>query len=59
MRGSRSTMAGEYLDHFGQAQNNSQFGTEPTFVNATTEVDFSASYDITKHFNVYFDGHQS
>jgi iron complex outermembrane recepter protein len=46
----------EYLDHFGQAQNNSQFGTEPTFVNATTQVDMSASYDITKHFSVYFTG---
>jgi iron complex outermembrane recepter protein len=46
----------EYLDHFGQAQNNSQFGTEPTFVNATTQVDMSASYDITKHLSVYFTG---
>jgi TonB-dependent receptor len=46
----------EYLDHFGQAQNNSAFGTEPTFVNATTEVDMSAQYDIGKHFSVYFTG---
>jgi iron complex outermembrane recepter protein len=46
----------EYLDHFGQAQNNSQFGTEPTFVNATTQVDMSASYDFSKHFSVYFTG---
>jgi TonB-dependent receptor len=43
-----------YLDHFGQAQNNSRFGTEPTFVNATTQIDFSTSYDITSHINVYF-----
>jgi TonB-dependent receptor len=43
-----------YLDHFGQAQNNSRFGTEPTFVNATTQIDFSTSYDITPQLNVYF-----
>jgi len=43
-----------YLDHFGQAQNNSKFGTEPTFVNATMQVDFSTSYDITSRLNVYF-----
>ncbi|HME40356.1 MAG TPA: TonB-dependent receptor [Steroidobacteraceae bacterium] len=45
----------EYLDRFGQIQNNSQFGTEPTFVNAATYVDFSTSYQINKHFNVYFE----
>ena len=45
----------EYLQNFGQTQNNSQFGTEPTFVNAATYVDFSTSYDINKHFNVYFE----
>jgi iron complex outermembrane receptor protein len=45
----------EYLDSFGQRQNNSQFGTEPTFVNSATYVDFSASYDINRHFNVYFE----
>jgi iron complex outermembrane receptor protein len=44
----------DYLDRFGQGQNNSKFGTEPTFVNATTQVDFSTSYDITSQFNVYF-----
>jgi TonB-dependent receptor len=43
-----------YLDHFGQQQNNSRFGSEPTFVNATTQIDFSTSYDITPQFNVYF-----
>jgi TonB-dependent receptor len=45
----------EYLDIFGQRQNNSQFGTEPTFVNAATYVDFSTSYEITRHFSVYFE----
>jgi iron complex outermembrane receptor protein len=43
-----------YLDHFQQQQNNSRFGTEPTFVNATTQIDFSTSYDVTPQFNVYF-----
>ena len=46
---------GNYLDHFGQQQNNSQYGTEPTFVNAATYVDFSTSYDINRHLNVYFE----
>jgi len=45
----------EYLDKFGQRQNNSQCGIEPTFVNSATYVDFSTSYDINKHFNVYFE----
>jgi len=43
-----------YLQQFGQAQNGSKFGTEPTFVNASTQIDFSTSYDITDQFNVYF-----
>lgn len=46
----------EYLDHFGQQQNNSAFGAEPTFVNSTTQVDFSSSYDITKQLSVFFEG---
>jgi iron complex outermembrane receptor protein len=45
----------QYLDHFGQQQNNSMYGTEPTFVNASTYVDFSTSYEINRHFNVYFE----
>jgi iron complex outermembrane recepter protein len=45
----------EYLDHFGQQQNNSAYGTEPTFVNASTQVDFSTSYQITKQLQVYFE----
>jgi iron complex outermembrane receptor protein len=43
-----------FLNSFGQIQNGSQFGIEPTFVNATTYVDFSASYQINRHLNVYF-----
>jgi TonB-dependent receptor len=45
----------EYLDSFGQRQNNSQFGTEPTFVNAATYVDLSTSYEVNKNFSVYFE----
>jgi TonB-dependent receptor len=43
-----------FLNSFGQIQNNSQFGIEPTFVNAATYVDFSTSYEINRHFSVYF-----
>jgi TonB-dependent receptor len=46
----------EHLQNYGQTQNNSQFGIEPTFVNAATYVDFSTSYDINRHFSVYFEG---
>jgi TonB-dependent receptor len=46
----------EYLDHFGQLQNTSSFGIEPTFVNSNTQVDFSTSYDINKNFSVFFEG---
>ena len=46
----------EYLDHFGQQQNNSAFGAEPTFVNSSTQIDFSSSYDVTKQVSVYFEG---
>lgn len=44
-----------YLDHFGQLQNNSKFGTEPTFVNAAWDVSFTTSYDITDQTTVYFE----
>jgi iron complex outermembrane receptor protein len=46
----------EYLDHFGQQQNNSAFGTEPTFVNANTQIDFTTSYDFNERLSVYFEG---
>jgi TonB-dependent receptor len=42
------------LVQFGQQQNGSKFGTEPTFVNANTQIDFSTSYDITEQINAYF-----
>jgi TonB-dependent receptor len=44
-----------YLDHFGQIQGGSIYGTEPTFVNSTTQVDFSTSYDLTENLNIYFE----
>ena len=44
----------DYLDHFGQQQNNSRFGTEPTFANANTQIDFSTTYAVTPTLNVYF-----
>jgi TonB-dependent receptor len=44
----------QYLDHFGQPQNNSRFGTEPTFVNTATQIDFSTSYALTGHLDGYF-----
>ena len=45
----------EYLLQFGQNQNNSAFGAEPTFVNSSLQIDLSTSYDITDKFNVYFE----
>ncbi|MBY8827029.1 TonB-dependent receptor [Hephaestia mangrovi] len=45
----------EYLLQFGQTQNTGQFGSEPTFVNASTQVDFSTSYQLTKAVNIFFD----
>jgi len=47
---------GEYIDHFGQAQNNSQFGAEPTYVNSNFQVDMSASYTFNDHFEVFAEG---
>jgi len=43
----------EYLLQFGQGQNNSAFGAEPTFVNSSLQIDFSASYQITKNISVF------
>ena len=45
----------EYLLQFGQNQNNSAFGAEPTFVNSSLQIDLSTSYQITEQFNVYFE----
>lgn len=43
----------EYLLQFGQAQNTGKFGAEPTFVNASTQIDFSTSYDINKNISIF------
>jgi TonB-dependent receptor len=45
----------EYLDHFGQQQNGGRFGTEPTFVNSATTLDFSTSYQFSQNLDVYFE----
>jgi iron complex outermembrane recepter protein len=45
----------EYLLQFGQNQNNSQFGAEPTFVNSSLQIDVSASYQFTENFNMYLE----
>ena len=45
-----------YLDHFGQLQNGSSFGIEPTFVNSATTVDFSGSYAFARNWSVYLTG---
>ncbi len=44
----------KYLDRFGQRQNNSLFGAEPTFVNVSTQIDLSTSYAVTGNIDVYF-----
>lgn len=43
----------EYLLSFGQAQNNSAFGAEPTFVNSSLQIDLSGSYQLTKQINIF------
>lgn len=43
------------LSGFGQTQNGSNFGTEPTFVNTSWNMDFSTSYDITENVTGYFE----
>ena len=45
----------EYLRQFGQGQNLSAFGTEPTFVNSSLQVDFSSSYQVNDHLNVFLE----
>jgi TonB-dependent receptor len=45
----------EYLLQFGQNQNNSAFGAEPTFVNSSLQIDFTTSYQVTEQFNVFFE----
>lgn len=43
----------KYLLQFGQNQNTGSFGSEPTFVNQSFQVDLTTSYDISKNFSVF------
>jgi iron complex outermembrane receptor protein len=45
----------EYLLQFGQNQNNSAFGAEPTFVNSSLQIDVSTSYQLTEQLNLFFE----
>ncbi len=45
----------EYLLQFGQNQNNSEFGAEPTFVNSSLQIDVTTSYQLTEQLNVFFE----
>jgi iron complex outermembrane recepter protein len=45
----------EYLLQFGQGQNISEYGSEPTFVNESTQIDLSASYKFSEQFNVFLE----
>jgi TonB-dependent receptor len=42
-----------YLDRFGQQQNYSAFGAEPTFVDTSWNIDLSTSYAVTGNFDIY------
>jgi len=46
---------GRYFLGFGQEQNSGAFGTEPTFVQSETEVDFSTQYAINSHLDAFFE----
>ncbi|SEN07171.1 TonB-dependent receptor [Sphingomonas gellani] len=43
----------KYLLQFGQNQNTGSFGSEPTFVNQSFQIDLTSSYDINSHFSVF------
>ncbi|WP_271299562.1 TonB-dependent receptor [Sphingomonas sp. CV7422] len=43
----------KYLLQFGQNQNTGSFGSEPTFVNQSFQIDLTTSYDISKNFSVF------
>ncbi|RYY73113.1 MAG: TonB-dependent receptor [Gammaproteobacteria bacterium] len=45
----------EYLSQFGQGQNISDYGAEPTFVNESTQIDLSGSYAFTEQLNVFLE----
>jgi TonB-dependent receptor len=43
----------EYLLGFGQVQNTGAFGAEPTFVNASTQIDLSTSYELMENVSIF------
>jgi len=45
----------EYLSGLGQGQGGT-YGAEPVYVNAQTQIDASASYDVTKQITVFVEG---
>ena len=45
---------GTQLITLGQEQGGAAFGNEPVYLAASTNLDFSAQYDIDSHLNVYF-----
>jgi iron complex outermembrane recepter protein len=45
---------GNQLITLGQEQGGAAFGNEPVYLAASTNLDFSAQYDIDEHMNVYF-----
>ena len=46
---------GNQLLTLGQEQGGAAFGNEPVYLAATTNLDFSTQYDVTKYLQVYFD----
>lgn len=45
----------QYLRQFGQTQNLSAFGAEPTFVNTSLQIDVSTSYQLSEQVNLFFE----
>jgi len=43
------------LLQLGQEQNGGAFGNEPTYLDASTELDFSSSYEVNSHVSVFFE----
>ena len=43
----------EYLLGFGQVQNTGAFGAEPTFVNQSTQIDLSTSYEVMQNVSIF------
>ncbi len=43
------------LSGLGQEQGGGAYGNEPVYLQPFTEVDFSTSYDVTKHVSVFFE----